>query len=77
MICHVRRGSIPPAAEPRDKWRAFLGAVSSSGFIAGLVLGGVLTELAGWRSIFFVNIPAGGAVMLLAPFLIKESERLR
>jgi EmrB/QacA subfamily drug resistance transporter len=34
-------------------------AVSSAGFTAGVVLGGVLTEALGWRWIFFVNVPIG------------------
>ena len=34
-------------------------AVSSAGFTAGLLFGGVLTETLGWRWIFFVNVPIG------------------
>ena len=34
-------------------------AVSSAGFTAGVLLGGVLTEALGWRWIFFVNVPVG------------------
>jgi len=34
-------------------------AVSSAGFTAGVLLGGVLTEALGWRWIFFVNVPIG------------------
>lgn len=41
-------------------------AVSASGFSAGIVLGGVLTEALGWRWIFFVNVPLGIITSLLA-----------
>jgi EmrB/QacA subfamily drug resistance transporter len=41
-------------------------AVSSAGFSAGVVLGGVLTEALGWRWIFFVNVPIGIVAALLA-----------
>lgn len=41
-------------------------AVSSAGFTAGVLLGGVLTEALGWRWIFFVNVPIGLAGTLLA-----------
>lgn len=32
---------------------------------AGPVLGGVLTETVGWRSVFFLNLPVGAAILLL------------
>lgn len=30
-----------------------------SGYIAGTILGGVITEFVGWRYIFFINVPIG------------------
>jgi EmrB/QacA subfamily drug resistance transporter len=41
-------------------------AVSSAGFTAGVLLGGVLTEALGWRWIFFVNVPVGILAVLLS-----------
>jgi EmrB/QacA subfamily drug resistance transporter len=41
-------------------------AVSSAGYTAGVLLGGVLTEALGWRWIFFVNVPIGIVGGLLA-----------
>jgi EmrB/QacA subfamily drug resistance transporter len=41
-------------------------AVSSAGFTAGILLGGVLTETLGWRWIFFVNVPIGVLAITLA-----------
>ncbi|MET8233516.1 MFS transporter [Micromonospora sp. NPDC005298] len=54
--------------EPAERARAigvfsFTGAAGAS---VGMVAGGVLTELAGWRSIFLVNLPIGLAILLAA-----------
>jgi EmrB/QacA subfamily drug resistance transporter len=49
------------------------GAASGSGGAAGVLLGGVLTSAFGWSWIFFVNIPVGVLLLVLAPFLIHES----
>jgi EmrB/QacA subfamily drug resistance transporter len=45
-------------ADGKERARAFgvYGAVASSGGAAGLLLGGVLTEYAGWRWCLFVNV---------------------
>jgi EmrB/QacA subfamily drug resistance transporter len=49
------------------------GAVAGSGGAAGVLLGGVLTEYAGWEWVLFVNVPIGLAAALLAPRLLDES----
>ena len=51
--------------EPRERGRAFgvFGAVASSGAVVGLLLGGVLTEYAGWRWCLYVNVVAAAAVL--------------
>ena len=47
--------------EPRERGKAFgvFGAVASSGAVVGLLLGGVLTEYAGWRWCLYVNVARG------------------
>ncbi|MFC4585061.1 MFS transporter [Sphaerisporangium corydalis] len=50
-------------------------AVSGAGATVGLLAGGLLTDAASWRWAFFVNIPIGGAVLLLAPRIVPETER--
>jgi DHA2 family multidrug resistance protein len=50
---------------------AILGSVSVLAPTLGPTLGGWLTEVAGWRSIFYVNIVPGIAVTLLAIRFIK------
>ena len=50
------------------------GAASGSGGAAGVLLGGALTSAFSWSWIFFINVPAGIAVMALTPFLLRESK---
>jgi len=51
--------------EPRERGKAFgvFGAVASSGAVVGLLLGGVLTEYAGWRWCLYVNVLVAAAVL--------------
>jgi EmrB/QacA subfamily drug resistance transporter len=49
------------------------GAVGGFGAAAGVLLGGVFTELLSWSWIFFVNVPVGATALLLTPFLLSES----
>jgi predicted MFS family arabinose efflux permease len=50
----------------RNRALGVFGAATALGFVAGQLLGGVLTDLAGWRMIFVINIPVGVAAALLA-----------
>ncbi|WP_436773750.1 MFS transporter [Yinghuangia sp. YIM S09857] len=50
-------------------------AVLGGGATVGLVLGGVLTELASWRWVFLVNVPLGAALMVLARRVVREPVR--
>ncbi len=50
------------------------GAASGSGGAAGVLLGGALTSAFSWSWIFFINVPAGIAVLALTPFLLRESK---
>jgi EmrB/QacA subfamily drug resistance transporter len=50
------------------------GAVGGFGAAAGVLMGGVLTDLLSWEWIFFVNIPVGIAGLVLAPILLRESK---
>ena len=49
------------------------GAVGGFGAVAGVLLGGILTDALSWEWIFFVNVPVGVAAFVVAPFLLQES----
>jgi EmrB/QacA subfamily drug resistance transporter len=49
------------------------GAVGAFGAVAGVLLGGVLTDLLDWRWIFYVNAPVGAVAFGLVPVLLSES----
>jgi EmrB/QacA subfamily drug resistance transporter len=52
------------------------GAVSGSGAAAGVLLGGLLTSWLNWSWIFFINVPVGLGVVVLTPFLLRESRAM-
>jgi EmrB/QacA subfamily drug resistance transporter len=53
------------------------GAVGAFGAVAGVLLGGVLTDLLSWEWIFYINVPVGIASFALAPVLLQESRDAR
>jgi EmrB/QacA subfamily drug resistance transporter len=59
----------------RNKALGVWGAVSGSGGAAGVLLGGLLTQYAGWEWVLWVNVPIGIIAALLAPRLLVESRR--
>jgi MFS family permease len=56
------------AAAPDDQFRSravgFYGAAAAVGFVVGMLGSGVLTEMAGWRSVFLVVLPVVGVVLI-------------
>jgi EmrB/QacA subfamily drug resistance transporter len=52
------------------------GGVGAFGAVAGVLLGGVLTDALSWEWIFFVNIPVGIVGLALTPLLLGESRDL-
>jgi EmrB/QacA subfamily drug resistance transporter len=66
-------------AEGRER-NAALGAwggVGAFGAVAGVLLGGVLTDALSWEWIFYVNVPVGAVALLLTPVLLRESRDLK
>ncbi|MFJ3670314.1 MFS transporter [Streptomyces sp. NPDC090106] len=55
--------------EPAAHRRAFAvwSAMAAAGAGAGVALGGVLTQVAGWPWIFLINVPVGVAALIAAP----------
>ncbi|HET9928824.1 MAG TPA: MFS transporter [Rubrobacter sp.] len=62
-------------AEGRERDRAVAAwtAVAAGGGAAGLLLGGLITDVLGWEWIFFVNVPLGAAGIALSHVLLPES----
>ena len=52
------------AGSQRAKGLALWGAVGSMGIAVGVLLGGALTTWFGWRTIFWINVPVGVAVLV-------------
>jgi EmrB/QacA subfamily drug resistance transporter len=57
----------------RNKAFGVWGAVAGSGGAVGVLLGGMLTEWAGWEWVLFVNVPIAIVAAALAPRLLPES----
>ncbi len=59
-----------PEGPERTRAIGLYGAVSSVGFVAGQVLGGVLVQFTSWRAVFLVNVPVGLAAAALSPVIL-------
>ena len=61
--------------DPKERARAIgiWGAAFGVSMAAGPLLGGLLVESIGWRSIFWVNIPFGILALLLTARFVRES----
>jgi EmrB/QacA subfamily drug resistance transporter len=57
----------------RNRALAVWGAIAGAGGAVGLLLGGAIVELLSWRWVFFINVPIGAAVLVLAPRIVPES----
>ncbi|MCH5642413.1 MULTISPECIES: DHA2 family efflux MFS transporter permease subunit [unclassified Gordonia (in: high G+C Gram-positive bacteria)] len=57
----------------RSQAFAIYAAMTGLGSVAGLILGGVLTELS-WRLVFLINVPIGLLVAIGAVFVLRESQ---
>jgi EmrB/QacA subfamily drug resistance transporter len=59
----------------RNRAMGVWGAVAGSGGAAGVLLGGMLTEWAGWEWVLFVNVPVALTAALAAFRVLPESRR--
>src|SRR5436190_6744794 len=62
-----------PGNEERTKALGVWSAIVAGGAAAGLLLGGVLTDLLSWEWIFFVNVPVGAVAVAAALRFVPES----
>ena len=65
--------------EPKERTKALgiWGGLAALGGTLGYVISGVLTDLASWRWIFYINVPVAVLVLLLVPRLVAESRMVR
>ncbi|MFF1447371.1 MFS transporter [Streptomyces sp. NPDC058274] len=65
--------------EPRERARAIgvWGGVVGISMAAGPLVGGLLVDSVGWRSIFWINLPVGLAALLLTLRYVPESRAPR
>ncbi len=61
------------ATEERTKALGVWSAIAAGGGAVGLLLGGVLTDLASWPWIFFVNVPVGILALIATIRFVPES----
>ena len=66
-----------PAQKDRARAVGVWGAVGGASMALGPLIGGALTQTIGWRSIFWVNLPAGLAAIVLAAIFVPESKAPR
>jgi len=65
--------------DPKERTKALgiWGGLAALGGTLGYVISGVLTDLASWRWIFYINVPVAVLVLLLLPRLVAESRMVR
>src|SRR5580698_7865705 len=56
----------------RNKAMGVWGAVAAGGAAAGVLLGGIITQYLGWRWNFFVNVPVGIFVLIMATRIVPR-----
>jgi EmrB/QacA subfamily drug resistance transporter len=59
--------------DQRTKALSVWSAIAAGGAAVGLLMGGVLTDVASWRWVFFVNVPVGLITIALALRYVAES----
>ncbi|WP_406839246.1 MFS transporter [Streptomyces sp. AHU1] len=66
-----------PEGPARNRAMAAYSAVAGLGAVFSLVVGGLVADLISWRAGFFLNVPIGIAMMVLAARFLPETTRQR
>lgn len=64
-----------PSGPERNKALGIWGGLGGTGASVGLLLGGVLTDWAGWSWIFYTNVPVCVLVLIVSPLLVPAGAR--
>lgn len=62
-----------PEGPSRNRAMGWFGTMSTVGFAVGMILGGWLTEEAGWPWVMFINVPIGLGVIALSRWALPEA----
>ncbi|MCK9902517.1 MFS transporter [Frankia sp. Cpl3] len=63
------------AGPERDRAVGVYAAVTGSGAVIGMIGGGMISTWASWPWVFFINVPIGILVLVLAPRFLSEAAR--
>ena len=65
--------------DPRERVKAvgIWGGLAGLGGCTGTVISGVLTDVASWRWIFYINVPVAVVALVMVPRLVSESRMVR
>jgi EmrB/QacA subfamily drug resistance transporter len=65
--------------DPRERIKAvgIWGGLAGLGGTTGAVISGVITDLASWRWIFYINVPVATFALVMVPHLVSESRMIR
>lgn len=61
-----------PEGARRNRALGVWGALAGIGATTGLLLGGPITQLLGWRAVFLINVPIGLTVLALGPRILPS-----
>lgn len=64
-----------PEGAPRHRALAAYSTLAGLGMAIGMIVSGVLTDVASWRWVLFINVPVGIAIVLLTPKYVADPER--
>jgi MFS family permease len=70
-------GSLVPEGSARTRALSILAGMASAGVLSGLVLGGLLIELLGWRSVFGAMVVPALLAAAIAPAALPEARAER
>lgn len=65
-----------PVGPQRNKAFGIFGALGSGGAAAGSIVGGLLTDSAGWRSLFYLNVPLS-ILLIIGLLFVKVSPSIK
>ena len=66
-----------PEPQERAKALGIWAGVSGLALVAGPVLGGLLVDIVGWQSVFFLNVPLGAIAFWVTSRFVRESKNQR